>query len=224
MPPLRPTLDRVLTLVLTISAAAVAMAAVRASFFSPRRGDSPQRPRHVENWADASAFGYHAGGLNTAPVTITVLFDLECRSCARYHKVASNAVLAHPNDVRLLYVNYPLEYHKQALPAARAADCASAAGRFTAWVSAVYAKQDSLGLKSWGSYARDAGIPDTAKIAACARSQAPIGAIERGLAFGESIRLDATPTVLVNGWVFPSPPRPAQLDSAVNAEIRRRSR
>jgi protein-disulfide isomerase len=37
---------------------------------------------------------------------------------------------AYPKDVRFVYKNYPLPFHKQAMPAAKAAVAAGAQGKF----------------------------------------------------------------------------------------------
>lgn len=47
-----------------------------------------------------------------------------------------------------------------ALPAARGSECAANPGRFAEYVTAVFRKQDSLGLRTWGAFAEDAGVPD----------------------------------------------------------------
>ena len=124
---------------------------------------------------------------------------------------------AHPHDVSLLYVAYPLPMHRFALVAARAAECAYHYGRLREWVDEVYDKQDSLGLKSWGSYALEAGLPDTAAVSKCARDPAPVARIQAGMALGDKIHITGTPTVIVNGWRFFYPPTEQDLTKAVEA-------
>lgn len=58
---------------------------------------------------------------------------------------------------------------------ARAVECAEGEGRVSALVDAIVAEQDSLGIKSWGSFAP---------------------------ALAHRFQLIGTPNVLVNGWVF----------------------
>jgi hypothetical protein len=67
----------------------------------------------------------------------------------------------YPKDVGLFFVHFPLPMHRFARPAARATECAGLQGKFGQMVDAVYNKQDSLGLKSWSDYGRDAGVADT---------------------------------------------------------------
>ncbi len=70
----------------------------------------------------------------------------------------------------------------------------------------IFRKQDSLGLKSWGSLAMSVGIADTAAIARCAQAEDVPTPVEEGLTSGKRIGVSGTPTVLVNGWLFSIPP------------------
>jgi protein-disulfide isomerase len=126
-------------------------------------------------------------------------------------------------DVRALYVSFPLAYHRFALPAARAAECASESGGFRRWIDVVYSKQDSLGLKSWASYAVEAGIVDTARIQACATSRAEFVRIAAGQDFGSRIDLTGTPTVIANGWRFRDTPTKETLGRAIDDLLSGRS-
>jgi protein-disulfide isomerase len=70
----------------------------------------------------------------------------------------------------------------------------------------VFEKQDSLGLKSWSSFALDAGIQDTVMFARCAGDTVELPLVVRGRALGERIGVRGTPTILINGWRMPAPP------------------
>lgn len=90
-----------------------------------------------------------------------------------------------------------------------------------AWVDAIFAKQDSLGLKTWESYAEDARIGDTELMRQCAVRAGPFARIEAGLAFGTRIdpRGVATPTVLINGWRYPRVPSREDVDAAIDSVL-----
>jgi protein-disulfide isomerase len=119
-------------------------------------------------------------------------------------------------DVALVFVHTPLEGHRFAMQAARVVECADAMGQFVAMADAIFSKQDSLGVKSWGSYALDAGISDSASINACARDDRPIDRISAGKSLAEALDITGTPTVFVNGWRFLGPSK-QQLLQAVEA-------
>jgi protein-disulfide isomerase len=73
-------------------------------------------------------------------------------------------------------------------------------------IDVLYTKQDSLGLKSWNSYAVEAGVSDTAAFARCTAEASSRGPIDDGLALGNELAVRATPTIIVNGWRFEHPP------------------
>lgn len=123
----------------------------------------------------------------------------------------------YPDRIRLSHVPYPLSYHVHAMPAARAADCADMVDAFAPFVDVVFRKQDSLGVKSWTSYAAEAGVADTLRTAHCAEATESVDKLEWGEAFGRRIGVEGTPTVIINGWRLPSPPNEATLDAIVCA-------
>ncbi len=69
----------------------------------------------------------------------------------------------------------------------------------------MYLKQDSLGLKSWLSYAVEIGVASPDLFAACVASDAPKHRILAGLAIGKKFEIQGTPTVIVNGWRYANP-------------------
>jgi len=103
-------------------------------------------------------------------------------------------------------VHYPLGAHKFAMPAARAAECAREQGRFAEYITQVYAKQDSLGLKPWLDFAKETAIPDIIDFSECVAEKAEVPNIAGGIALGKTIGVRGTPTIIINGWRYPMPP------------------
>jgi protein-disulfide isomerase len=116
-----------------------------------------------------------------------------------------------PGDFAYIFVHFPLSQHRFATPAGNAVECAKSFDRFHELVDAIFVKQDSLGLKSWTSFAVDAGVSDTATIAACANSPAVNPVIDSGRAYGSRLGVKGTPTLVVNGWVLSNPPDRVEL-------------
>jgi protein-disulfide isomerase len=92
-------------------------------------------------------------------------------------------------------------------------------GRFTEAVDALFDKQDSLGKRSWNSYARDAGVTDTAQFGGCmADSSAGNGAlVNLGATLADSLGIHATPTIILNGWRYSYVPSEKELVRAIDA-------
>ena len=210
-----------------VAAASVVMAAtlVHREFFAPAPavGTAARLPpaTYVAEWKQALPFSIR-DGVSTAPVTLVVLSDLECPACAGFSRTLDRMRQHHPADVSVAFVHWPLtSIHRFALPAARAAECADAAGRFNAFAKLVYGKRDSIGLKSWASYAADAGVSDTITFARCMRTT-NTARIDSGTAFATRIGAIGTPAVLVNGWLLSHVPSEAELEGAL-ANVKRGS-
>lgn len=218
---MRFSLETVFTGLLTLAALTMAGTMVRREYFpSPRSAEarSARPPEYVEGWEGILPSGIHVGAVD-APVKIVEFADLECPFCSRYHTTLANVKRQFGDSVALVFVHLPLSFHRFARPAARAVECADQAGRAMEFISVVYEKQDSLGLKPWTSYANEAGIADTMRIEACAMDVSPVPRIEEGVALSDRFGVDATPTILVNGWRFEHVPNETELVRAVNAVL-----
>ena len=60
-------------------------------------------------------------GPQNARVVITEFSDFQCPYCARFQPIIKEIIDAYPNDVKHVFKNYPLSFHKDAKNAARAA-------------------------------------------------------------------------------------------------------
>jgi hypothetical protein len=97
--------------------------------------------------------------------------------------------------------------HRFARPAAVAFECARGdLSRQQRIVDLLYAKQDSLGLKAWAGFAREAGIQDTLSFDSCVREPRDLSRLDLGEAAAKRLGVQGTPGVMVNGWLFPAPP------------------
>lgn len=205
----------------TILAAVVVAGAVvhRALRHSPpARSPSTAVTQRIPDslWEAATGAGELVGGTNTSPVTIVEFTDLECPACRGFQPILDALTATRSSDVRVLYVPHPLGYHRFALAAANAAECAAEIGALPRWIAAVFRGQDSLVLKTWGQFARSAGIHDTARIARCAIRRDTASRVARGLALGSALGGVGTPTLIVQGLRFSSPPSRQELDAAVD--------
>lgn len=208
---------------ITIALCAVVMTTLVAyRQFNPPAAASPygRPPTRTDKWEELVS-RREARGAARATVSIVEFADFECPACRQYAPVLDSIRMRYPNDVAVLFAHYPLPYHRFAMPAARAAECARVQGRFDAIHDLLYRKQDSLGLKSWVGFAAEAGVPDAKAFAACNSRTDSLSGIQRDVRLAKALGIAGTPGLVVDGWIWSSAPSLSQLDSVVQARLRR---
>lgn len=103
-----------------------------------------------------------------------------------------------PNEVRLIYRDFPLDFHPGARPAAEAARCAAAMGRFWEYHDLLFVAQPDFSREQLVGYAARLGLDRTA-FAACLDGRRFSAAIDADLAEGRARGVRGTPTFFVNG-------------------------
>lgn len=195
---------------LTVAALAIAGVLVHREFFAPKPPwldfpDPDAPPSYIEEWRELNTEGVAVGDAN-APVVIVEFTDLECPFCRSFHETLQATRKEWGEKIAVRFVHFPLPIHRNAYAAAKAAECAQEEGRFEQFIDAAFAKQDSLGIKPWLEYASLAGIADTANFGTCFADTSRVERVERGRALGALLKVKGTPTVIVNGWRFPTTP------------------
>lgn len=160
--------------------------------------------------------GRTSGSL-TASMNVMVLADFECPACRNFDRVLRPFLARHRNDVSYSFVHYPLGYHRFAVAAAKAAECAGGQGKFGEMHDALFDGQDSLYLVDFGMMAIQVGVKDTASFRLCVDGDGLPSRITEGVALGDAMRLRGTPTILINGRRLSRIPTSAQLDSALQS-------
>lgn len=211
---------------LVIAVCAVAMTALvgyrefRAQSGSEVRRNPP--PVKIDGW-ETLLHDRPRLGSPQAPVVMVEFADLECPACRAYAATLDSIQKLYPEDLMVLFAHFPLSYHRFARASAVAAECAYEQGRFTELRRVLYKKQDSLGLKSWVSYAEEAGIPRIDEFSACLDAPESVRRVDRDLELGAKFEVNSTPTVIINGWRWTAPPTFATLDSIMKTSRQRAS-
>jgi Protein-disulfide isomerase len=216
-PAMGQRLERLVSITLGVAALAVASSALHREFWAPptSRNMIPP-PEYVDGWRTFARSGIWLGD-STAPVTIIEFADFQCPFCARYAPTLAAVQNRYRDRVARVFVHLPLSMHQFAHAAARAAECADQQGKFLEMETNLYAKQDSFGMKPWSAYADDAGVSDAAAFQQCARGPEDPARVLEGLALARRVGVNATPTIIVNGWRYTGGPP----DSILSRDIDR---
>ena len=151
------------------------------------------RPPVVE----VSDGGRLARGGAKAPVTIIEFSDYECPFCKRAADTVEQVVKAYGDKIRLVHRDFPLAFHEHARPAAEAALCANAQGKFWEYHQKLFASQD-LSSDKLKALAKDVGI-DSAKFDECLAKTPYSKTIDKDMADGAEVGVNGTPAFFING-------------------------
>ncbi|MCB9728571.1 MAG: thioredoxin domain-containing protein [Deltaproteobacteria bacterium] len=137
-------------------------------------------------------------GAADAPITIVEFSDFQCPYCSRVGSPLEQLVAKYPKQVRVVFRNFPLDFHKNAQKAAEAALAANAQGRFWDMHDIMFQNQKNLEVSNLLAYAEQIGL-DMDKFKADLDSGKYAAAVKADIAEGQRVGVRGTPTVLING-------------------------
>ncbi len=142
--------------------------------------------------------GAPSTGPASAPVTIVEFTDYQCPYCHRAQGVMEEVLSRYSGRVRLVHLDFPLDGHPGAVPAARAARCAAEQGRFREYHRNLMTAPGPLDAADLARRASTLGL-DEASFGACLTSGRYDTAIQASLQEGEELGVTGTPAYFVNG-------------------------
>ncbi len=165
---------------------------------SPLAKQAKQRNRILLDPVEIRTAGAPVKGPAGARVTIVEFSDFQCPYCAVAVTKLNELMQAYPNDVRLVFKQFPLEIHSTAATAAAAALAAHRQGRFWPLHDKMYSEFRHLSRSSILDWARQLGL-NQAQFQTDMDSAATQVAIQHDLDDGINAGVQGTPTVFVNG-------------------------
>ncbi len=105
---------------------------------------------------------------------------------------------AYPNDVKYVFKNYPLPFHKNAMPAAKAAVAAGKQGKFWEMHDRIFENYRSLSDEKYVEWAKELGL-DVEQFKKDMESPETKAFIEKEMAQARTASVRGTPTFFING-------------------------
>ncbi len=170
-----------------------------AATFAPIPGESAETP--------SGAVPPHYKGAPGAPVVLEEFADLQCPPCAMLAVLLKKLEQDYPGKVRIVFRNFPLAMHKNAVPAARAAESAGAQGKFWEMSDLLYQNQTSWAKEEavapiFEEYAQKIGL-DLARYKTDLENNDLLGRIGLDRQRGTTLGVTATPTLFINNQRVP---------------------
>lgn len=134
-----------------------------------------------------------------AALTLVEFSDLQCPYCTQLAPILDSVSKAYPNDVRLVFKNFPLSFHTQARSAAAAAIAAGKQGKFFEFRFRAAPHFRNLGDSLYLALGRELGL----NIERFRQDMILTPEIDRMLQedmeLGRQLGVEGTPTIFVNG-------------------------
>ncbi len=159
-----------------------------------------------------------ARGPTKAAVTIVEFSDFECPFCREVQSALKQTVETYAKDVRLIFKHMPLEGHRDSLPAARAAYCAGEQDRFWQFHDALFAAGNLSPPGVFDQIAVDIGL-GMERFRACVNSEQSRAAVVKDIETARTLRIDSTPSFLVNGRLIKGALSVAEWQKIVEREL-----
>ena len=147
---------------------------------------------------DLKTAGAPSLGPASARLTIVEFSDFQCPFCRSGAQALSAIAAAYPNDVRLVFKQFPLESHSQAALAAEASLAAQAQGKFWQMHDRIFANPRSLTEANLIAWAQELGL-DTGRFASELTSHKYQNTVQAEVREGLDAGVQGTPTVFLNG-------------------------
>jgi protein-disulfide isomerase len=164
--------------------------------------------------ADAPAFGP-----DNSKVTIVEFSDFQCPFCSRAANVVHQLKEKYGTQVHFVFRQFPLSFHRQAHLAAEAALAANAQGKFWEFHDKLFADQTKLERPGLEAAAKDLGL-DLEAFKKALDSNSFAQAVDADEKLGESVAVDGTPTMFLNGKRVADPTNFDVLSKQIEAALK----
>ncbi|MBI4032389.1 DsbA family protein [Candidatus Berkelbacteria bacterium] len=163
-------------------------------------------------------------GPSNARVTLIEYGDFQCPACAFFAPQLRQLRTDVPNDLRLVFRQFPLKnIHAHADEAARVSEAAGNQGKFWEMYDLLYAKQSEwAGEKDahdlFHGYGREIGLDD-AQFETDLESDATKDAVNDDIQSANAAKVDSTPTFILNGERIANPKSYDEFKALIQAKL-----
>lgn len=164
-------------------------------------GQSESMPSTNQN-AKFSEDDHVLGDVN-APVRMIIYEDFECPYCIRFYSVVEQARKEFGQKLAVSMRHYPLASHENAMPAAKASECAARQGKFQEMYQKLFSAKSQGGLSSayYKDSAKAAGL-DAVRFLKCMESEEARQSVLEDIASAKAAGLTSIPAFFVNGVLY----------------------
>jgi len=136
-----------------------------------------------------------------APITLVEFGDYQCPFCRRAHSTVQRVLDEYRDQVRYVFMDFPLANHDRATPAAEAAYCAGEQDKYWEYSEHLMVMAGDLNDNDLRGRAEQLDL-DVNEFMSCFTSGRYTDLIAAGLETGMASGVDRTPTFFINGRIL----------------------
>ncbi len=179
------------------TAAAVAATALAGIAVGWRSWRSRPTWEPIPREARTYALGRSVIGDSSNRVVVVMFSDFNCEYCRRAAEDLNNLQERRPDQIAVVLLHRPVRPHSW--PAAIAAICASRQGVVKPIQELLFANAKEFEMEPWAKIAAMAGVRDLGRFRSCLVDGTAAQEVRRDILVGDSLGVQATPTILI-GW------------------------
>lgn len=165
----------------------------------------------------------YKAGPASASATLVEFGDFQCPACGAYHLVVKQLMEKYSDSLSLVFRNFPLPMHSNAVPAARAVEAAGKQGKFWEMYNKVYETQKDWSLEKntdeiFTGFAKSLGL-NTDQFVKDMTSQEVQKRIDADVADATRLGINSTPTFYLNGEKIQNPASLEDFDTLIKAAM-----
>jgi protein-disulfide isomerase len=159
-------------------------------------------------------------GKRDAKIEVFVWNDFACPFCRKEVAVLEELLDAYPNDVKLVFKQFPLAMHDAAPAAARASLAAQRQGKFWEMHDALFEQPERVANREFSAIAKEVGL-DVGRFERDLEDPSIVLAVERDMEDGRELGIRGTPSIVVGDKLVIGAQPLATLREVVDAELAR---
>ncbi len=153
----------------------------------------------IEHSVEINTSGDPFLGSATAKVEIVEFSDFECPYCSKVGALFEEILALYPDQVKIVFKQFPLSFHKKALPAAQAALAAHKQGKFWQYHDLLFENQKTLSEAKYLEFAKELQL-DINRFNQDRKGLEVRKQVERDMRAARQIGVKGTPAIFINGW------------------------
>jgi protein-disulfide isomerase len=177
------------------------------------------RPKLLEAPVTIAVDGAPVRGPADARITLVEFSDFECPFCSAAVKQVDIVMAAYPNDIKLIYKQFPLSMHPHAELSAEASLAAREQGKFWEMYEVLFKNFRQLSRANILAWAKELGL-NVDKFKVDLDSGKYKKEVEKDLADGEAAGVYGTPAFYINGKQYNGEVSLAALKPILAAELK----